>query len=104
MQNSQDLGQALQNFQKQLQKSTAELQAKDKAFREKEIETKNLKDEIDEMQRGIEIKRRQWSENERMLPRLRADVERANMEHKRTLEQVEEAKRTAESSLKNLKK
>jgi predicted nucleic acid-binding Zn-ribbon protein len=103
MQNSTDLGQALKDFEKLLKESTAELQAKDKAFKDKEDETKKLKEEMDQMQREIETKRRQWGENERMLPKMRGDAERARIEHRKVLQQVETTKKNAIETLKGHK-
>jgi chromosome segregation ATPase len=103
MQNQANLGPAFQAFQKELTRSTEELQAKDQAFKAKETETKELKEEIDQMQREIEIKRRKWSDDERMLPRLRSDAERAREEHVRIMKQVETAQKTSEGALKGHK-
>ena len=93
MQTPTNLNQALQAFQKQLEKSAHEMQAKDLAFKNIETQTQQLKNEIDQAQREIEVKRRKWEECERLLPKLRADADRAHMEHRRVMAQVDTEKR-----------
>ena len=99
MQNPVDLTQAIKALERETQKEAGELHAKEGELLKKEDENRQLKQEIINMQRDIDLKKKQISDNDHIIPKLKTEIDHTKREQLLRHSELEKVKRDYTSAL-----
>ncbi len=93
MQNPNDLNQAIQALQRETEKETHELKAKEEELQAMETGMPKVKQEIITLERTLEEKKAQLREFERKKPKLMSDIRTLKLEHQKRHSELERIQR-----------